>query len=97
MLSATERRKKTSLQFREEVLKYWLNRSQEAVIQCDESTSIIAQEQNSLHYLEPIPPTPQNINPTRKCRVLQRKTFERRLDITVRSALICLHYVLDFA
>ena len=31
--------KQTSLQFREEVLKYWLNGSQEAVIQFDESTS----------------------------------------------------------
>lgn len=32
---------KTSLQFREEVIQYWLNGSQDAVIQSNQSTSIL--------------------------------------------------------
>lgn len=37
------------------------------------STSIILQEQNSLHC----PPTPQKKNPTRKCRVCATKNIRK--------------------
>ena len=47
------------------------------VIVSDASTSIIAQEQSSLHYLEAIPPTPQKINPTRKCRVCTKQNIRK--------------------